>query len=172
MAQASTTAATSNGKARSKATKAQDAISLLKADHEEVAAMFKKFENGRLTSDRRLKLAGEICRALSVHTQIEEEILYPAARDALKKADMNLIDEAEVEHRSIKDLVATIEAGRKSDLFEAQIHVMGEWVSHHVKEEETAFFPKLKKTRLDMAKLGARLAARKDELMAELADKD
>ena len=158
MAQASTTAATSNGKARSKATKAQDAISLLKADHEEVAAM--------------LKLAGEICRALSVHTQIEEEILYPAARDALKKADMNLIDEAEVEHRSIKDLVATIEAGRKSDLFEAQIHVMGEWVSHHVKEEETAFFPKLKKTRLDMAKLGARLAVRKDELMAELADKD
>jgi len=171
MAQVSTSSAASTSTGRSKAMKEQDAIQLLKADHKEVAAMFEKFETGRMTADRKAKLAGDICLALSVHAQIEEEILYPAAREALKKADMDLVDEAEVEHGSIKDLVAAIEAGKETELFEAQVHVMGEWVKHHVKEEETEFFPKLKKTKLDLAKLGARLAERKEELMAEMTEK-
>ena len=169
MAQTST-GTTTETKTRAKAAKPQDAIQLLKADHAEVATMFEKFENGRMTAARKQKLADEICMALSVHAQIEEEIFYPAAREVLKKADMDLVDEAEVEHGSIKELVAAIEAGKENDLFDAQIHVMGEWVKHHVKEEETEFFPKLKKTKMDMAKIGARLAERKEELMAEMTD--
>jgi hemerythrin superfamily protein len=143
---------------------------LLKADHEEVAAMFEKFESSRLSADRKHMLAAEICQALTVHAQIEEEIFYPAARDALKKADMDLLDEAEVEHGSIKELIAAIESGEEDELFEAQVHVMGEWVKHHVKEEETEMFPKLKKTKMDMAAVGARLAERKEELMAEMEE--
>lgn len=153
---------------RTKASKPQDAIKLLKADHQEVAAMFEKFESGRMTTSRRHQLADEICLALKIHTQIEEEILYPAAREVLKKADMDMVDEAEVEHGSIKELIAAIEAGKESDLFAAQVHVMGEWVKHHVKEEESEFFPKLKKSKMDVEEVGARLAARKEELTAEL----
>lgn len=160
----------SRSMARAKAAKPQDAIKLLKADHETVAAMFEKFESGRMTLDRKHKLAADICLALTVHARIEEEIFYPAARDAAKKADMDLLDEAVVEHGSIKELIAAIEAGKKDGLFEAQVHVMGEWVKHHVKEEETELFPKLKKTRMDMGAIGEQLAARKEELMAELGD--
>lgn len=157
-------------KSSSKAAKKQDAIQLLKTDHQEVAAMFEKFESSRITADRKHKLAADICLALTVHAQIEEEIFYPAAREAAKKADMDLLDEAEVEHGSIKELVAAIEAGKEDGLFEAQVHVMGEWVKHHVKEEETELFPKLKKTKMDMAAIGEQLAARKEELMAEMGD--
>ncbi|MBK8158661.1 MAG: hemerythrin domain-containing protein [Rhodospirillaceae bacterium] len=162
---------TTDIKARAKTAKSPDAIKLLKADHAEVAAMFEKFESGRMTAARKQKLAEEICAALSVHAQIEEEILYPAAREVLKKSDMDMVDEAEVEHGSIKELVAAIEADKEGDMFAARVHVMGEWVKHHVKEEETEFFPKLKKSRMDLAEIGARLAERKEELMAETADK-
>ena len=152
---------------RSSAPKSIDATKLLKADHKEVSEMFEKFESGRLSPAKKEALAKQICAALSVHAQIEEEIFYPAAREAAKKADQNMLDEAEVEHGSIKDLVAAIEDGSASELFEANVHVLGEYVKHHVKEEETELFPALKSTDMDMEEIGARLAERKDELMSK-----
>jgi hemerythrin superfamily protein len=152
---------------RSSPAKSVDAIKLLKADHKEVSEMFEKFESGRLSAAKKAALAKQICAALTVHAQIEEEIFYPAARDAAKKADQNMLDEAEVEHGSIKDLVAAIEDGSGGELFEANVHVLGEYVKHHVKEEETELFPALKSTDMDMEEVGGRLARRKDELMSK-----
>lgn len=152
---------------RSSPPKSIDAIKLLKADHKEVSEMLEKFESGRLTPAKKEALAKQICTALSVHAQIEEEIFYPVAREAARKADQNMLDEAEVEHGSIKDLVAAIEDGSASALFEANVHVLGEYVKHHVKEEETELFPALKSTDMDMEEIGAQLAQRKEELMSK-----
>ena len=146
---------------------ALDAIALLKADHKEVAAMFEEFLEGDLDGDAKDDLAANICKAISVHAQIEEEIFYPAAREAVSGDDEDLLDEAEVEHGSITDLVTAIEEHEDDALFDAQIKVMSEWVKHHVKEEETQLFPKLLKTDMDMKELGAAMATRKEELMEE-----
>ncbi len=146
-----------------------DAIKLLKADHKEVAEMVAKFENGRLSKDRKLGTARQICMALTVHAQIEEEIFYPAAREAVRSGE-DLLDEAAVEHGSIKELVAAIENASPDDdeLFDARVKVLGEYVKHHVKEEENELFPKIRKSDMDLQEVGAQLSARKKELMRTL----
>ena len=104
---------------------------------------------------------------LTVHAQIEEEIFYPAAQDAIKEPD--LVDEATVEHASAKDLIAQIESSEPSDeLFDAKVKVLGEYIDHHVKEEESEMFPQVRKAKLDLDALGAQLQERKGELTAEL----
>ena len=151
--------------ARTSPGKTQDAIGLLKADHAEVAELFEKYENGRMTKDRKAAVAQKIAQSLSVHAQIEEEIFYPAAREAGGEEVEELLDEAEVEHGSIKELVATIEGGSPDDgLFDAQVKVCSEWVKHHVKEEENELFPKIRKSGMDLEAVGQQLAARKQEL--------
>jgi len=147
----------------------EDAIKLLKADHKEVSDLVGKFENGRLSKDRKAAVAKQICMALTVHAQIEEEIFYPAAREAVRSGE-DLLDEAEVEHGSIKELVTAIENASPDDdeLFEARVKVLGEYVKHHVKEEEGQLFPKLRKSDMDLEEVGAQLAARKEELMRQM----
>lgn len=154
--------------ARTRAGK-DDAIKLLKADHKEVSEMVAKFENGRLTKERKVATARQICMALTVHAQIEEEIFYPAAREAVRSGE-DLLDEAEVEHGSIKELVSAIENASPDDdeLFDARVKVLGEYVKHHVKEEEGEIFPKLRKSDMDLVDVGERLAARKKELMSQM----
>lgn len=146
-----------------------DALKLLKADHKEVSDMAKTYESGRLSKDRKVALARQICLALTVHARIEEEIFYPAARDAVRAGE-DLLDEAEVEHGSIKELVAAIENASPDDddLFDARVKVLSEYVKHHVKEEEGQLFPKVRKSDMDLAEIGAQLASRKEELMREL----
>jgi hemerythrin superfamily protein len=147
-------------------TTAPDAVALLKADHREVDELVQQFENAR--SDRKEAIARRICTALTVHAQIEEELLYPAARNVLDSDDMDLVDEADVEHASIKQLVAEVESASPSDaLYDAKVKVIGEYVKHHVKEEERELFPKLRRTDLDLKALGAQLAERKQALMQE-----
>lgn len=127
---------------------AQDAVELLRADHRKVQDLFHQFEKAR-SDDRKAELAREICAELKVHAQIEEEIFYPAAREALKKQD--LIDEAAVEHATAKDLIAQIEQGGPGqELFDAKVTVLGEYIQHHVKEEQNELFPKVKKAKLDL----------------------
>jgi len=154
---------------RSSAAK-MDAIKLLKSDHAEVAEMFDKYENGRVPKARKAALAQKICAALTVHAQIEEEIFYPAAREAGGKEVEDMLNEAEVEHGSVKELIAALEAGSPEDqLFDAQVKVMSEWVKHHVKEEENELFPKIRKSGMDLEEVGAQLAQRKAELTSEKA---
>jgi hemerythrin superfamily protein len=146
------------------AQKKTDAIALLSADHKEVDALFKEYEKlCKADADDGEKglLAAQICAMLTVHATIEEELFYPAARAALEDDGQDLLDEAVVEHASAKDLIAQIEDANPGDeLFDAKVQVLGEYIRHHVKEEETELFPKVKKAKADLVALGAALAAR------------
>jgi hypothetical protein len=148
-----------------------DAIDLLKKDHDEVDALFRDYEalaEGDGDAGDRRTLSTQICGLLAVHAMIEEEIFYPAARAA--DVDPDLLDEAEIEHGSAKELIAQIGAARSSDaLYDARVNVLGEYIRHHVKEEEGELFPACRKSALDMAKLGAQLQERKDQLLRKLA---
>jgi hemerythrin superfamily protein len=152
------------------ASSAADAIKLLTTDHREVKGLFQQYQelvDHDGDDDQKLMLAQQICTMLSVHAQIEEELFYPAAQEAIKEPD--LIDEATVEHASAKELIAQIEAGAPSDdLFDARVKVLGEYIDHHVKEEEGELFPQVRKAKLDLAQLGDQLTQRKAELMAEM----
>lgn len=142
----------------------KDAIALLKADHQDVMALFEDFFKSR--SDAKKKaLVAEICLALSVHAQIEEEIFYPAVKAAVK--DKMLVPEATVEHAGMKELIAQLESAEPDgEMYDAKVKVLSEYVKHHVKEEQNEMFPKAKTSSLDMAELGAQLAARKAELLS------
>ena len=145
----------------------QDAIALLKADHRQVEEWFEQFESTR-SDDRKKKLAGQICQALEVHTQIEAEIFYPAFLEATEEEDIH--HEAEVEHDSAKKLIAEIEgSGPEDEYYDAKMKVLSEQIKHHVNEEEKrdGMFAKAKQSGMDLAALGERLAARKAELMGE-----
>lgn len=148
------------------ATKGPDATALLKADHRAVEKLFGQFEKAK-DGDRKKALADKICLELRVHMQIEEEIFYPASREFLK--DEDIVDEAVVEHAAAKDLIGEIEAMQPTeDLYDAKVKVLAEQIEHHVGEEETEYFPKVKETDMDLKAIGARMAARKEELMAKM----
>lgn len=154
---------TKRGASRRKET--PDAIALLKADHREVEGWFDEFEKTK-SAAKKQKLATQICTALEVHTQIEEEIFYPACREAGIEEDM--MDEADVEHDGAKKLIAEIEASKPGDdHYDAKVHVLSEMIKHHVKEEEQrdGMFAKAKKANLDLDALGEEMQMRKDELM-------
>lgn len=143
----------------------QEATALLRADHKLVSDLFGQYEKAR-SRDRKLALSEQICAELTVHAQVEEEIFYPAVKEALH--DTELVPEATVEHDSLKDLIAKLE-GNKSDeeMFDAQMKVLSEYVKHHVKEEQNEIFPKARSSKLDMKELGAQLTQRKAELMGQ-----
>jgi hemerythrin superfamily protein len=149
--------------------KQTDAISMLTADHREVATMFEQYEGlGDRAKASKKKLADQICMALTLHAAIEEEIFYPALREKSKEA-ADLLDEALVEHAGAKDLISQLqEADPEDDLYDAKVKVLGEQIEHHVKEEEGEMFPIAKKAGLDMAALGSEMAMRKDELAAAM----
>lgn len=130
-----------------------DAIALLKADHRAVDAMLAEYEDAH--DAQKQQIAQQIGAALTTHAQIEEEIHYPAAREVLEEDAIGLVDEADVEHGSIKELIAKVQASSASgDHYDVMIKVIGEYVKHHVKEEEKELFPKLKDGLLDLKALG------------------
>lgn len=139
-----------------------DAVALLKEDHRSVEAKFERYEKIKERADdaRKAKLVEEICAELDLHAEIEEKIFYPAARDAMK--DQDLLDEAEVEHASLKELIAQLRSMTPSeDLYDAKVKVLSEYVKHHVKEEERELFKEARAAGLDMKALGEELAAAK-----------
>lgn len=146
---------------------ASDAVALLKADHAEVKKCFKDYEKlvkKDASASERQALAAEICKMLSVHAQIEEEIFYPASRELLGD-EAELVDEADVEHATAKELIAQIESGNADDMhFNARVKVLGEYIDHHVKEEQDELFPKVKAAGMDTKAVGQELTARKAEL--------
>jgi len=153
-----------SSKATTKTRTPADAIALLRADHKKVSALFDEFEKTRASS-RKKAIVAEICQELTVHTALEEEIFYPAVKDALK--DHELVPEANVEHASVKDLIAQVEGVEPDgEVYDARVKVMGEFVKHHVKEEQNEMFPKAQKTKLDLVALRDQMMARKEELLA------
>jgi hypothetical protein len=152
--------------ARKTARARPDATTLLMKDHKDVKALFRRYD--RLTKaeaggDERQRLATQICEMLTAHATVEEEIFYPAVRGA--GVDSDLLDEAEVEHASAKDLIAQIRSmGPDDDLYDAKVSVLGEYIDHHVQEEEGEMFPKARRAKVDLEGLVEPLKRRKAEL--------
>jgi hemerythrin superfamily protein len=147
-----------------------EAIAQLTADHSRVKQMFKEFERlakaGAGDSERE-DLAARICAELMAHATAEEEIFYPAARNSID--DPDLITEAGIEHTSAKQLIAQIQTLSPSDAkFDATVKVLGEYVDHHVQEEEGEIFPKVRRSELDTVAIGEQLEKRKATFMAKM----
>lgn len=147
---------------------AQDALDMLQAEHQAILALFAEYRQlaGHEASlARRKALAEQICMELTIHSKLEDELLYPLARDAIR--DDDLLDEAEVEHASCRDLIGQILAMRPADsLYDARVTVLGEYVEHHVREEQSVLFARLRKCGRDMGRLARLLAERRRELEA------
>ncbi len=148
-------------------TPTNDAIAMLVDDHKKVKTLFEQFE---ALSDRsqvnKKRVSDQICRELTVHTEIEEQLFYPAARGPVKDGDM--MDEAIVEHASAKDLIAEIrDMDPGDDLYDAKIKVLSEQIEHHVGEEEKEMFPEVRKSKIDLVALGEQMGVLKEQLEAE-----
>jgi hemerythrin superfamily protein len=161
------TASTRTTKTKARTTpRAPNAISLLTEDHAKVRKMFKQFEKSHEKMDdaEKVELVQQICIELTVHAQVEEEIFYPAAREAVDEQE--LLDEAEVEHASAKELISQLQSMQPGDeLYDAKVTVLGEYVDHHIKEEEKQMFPKVRKARLDLEYLAEQIMERKEQAM-------
>ena len=146
-----------------------DAIALLKADHRKVEDLFEKFEKAKSDSVKK-SLVEQICKELSVHTTIEEEIFYPACAGQIE--DEDLLDESYVEHDGAKVLIAELAASKPGDEFyDAKVKVLSEEIKHHVKEEEKrveGLFAQARDACLDMDVLADRMSARKEDLLADI----
>jgi hemerythrin superfamily protein len=148
---------------------AQDAIALLMADHKKVKKLFSDFDKLKEegSDEDKAAIVDQICSELKIHTELEEEIFYPAVRKAIDDSD--LMDEALVEHGGAKDLIGQLEdASPEDDLYDATVTVLGEQIDHHVKEEEGDMFPKAKKAKVDTEALGATMLKRKMALMEKM----
>lgn len=148
-----------------------DALHVLMDDHKKVVELFDEFERMKEEEDTddeaKQILVESACAELTIHAQVEEEIFYPAAREAID--DMDLLDEAEVEHASARQLITELAAMQPGDdLYDAKFTVLGEYVKHHIQEEEKELFPKVKKAGIDLDELGREISERKMELRDEL----
>jgi Hemerythrin HHE cation binding domain len=147
-----------------------DAIALLKEDHRKVEDLFEKADKAR-DEDRKKMLVQQICTELMIHCMVEEEIFYPACKD--KIGEENVLDEAYVEHDGAKVLIAELlESEPDAEFYDAKVSVLSEIIKHHVKEEEKrseGLLAQAKDAGLDMAALGGRLQARKEELVQKFA---
>ena len=152
--------------------RASGAIEMLKADHDKVKKAFKEFEKLEQDDTETARhIVQVVCEDLKVHTTLEEEIFYPAVREAIE--DEDIMNEASVEHETAKMLIEQLEnMGPDDPNFRATFTVLGEYVLHHVKEEEGEMFPEAKKTDLDMEALGERMRQRKEELVGATEEED
>ncbi len=141
-----------------------DAVSILKRDHDTVKELFDQFEKAEHRPAKR-KIVAKALMELKVHAAIEEEIFYPAVRAALESDVMN---EADEEHHVAKMLIAELEKmSGKEDHYDAKFTVLSENVRHHIKEEEGEMLPKAKKLPIDFDALGEQMLRRKEALMAD-----
>ena len=152
---------------RSRTKTSADAIDLLKQDHDRVEKAFKDFEKmDRQDTGACRRLIDGVCGELTVHTTLEEEIFYPAVREAIE--DEDLMNEASVEHETARMLIDQLEnMGPDDPNYFATFTVLGEYVRHHIKEEQGEMFPAARKAGLDLTGLAERMRARKDELAGQ-----
>lgn len=170
-----TTSSKSTSKTSSRAQHAagrgsQDILKMLAEDHKNVKRMFEQFETMKeeeQDEEAKQLLVDLCCVELTIHAQLEEELFYPALRDAID--DMDLIDEAQVEHATAKQLISELSSMQPDDeLYDAKFTVLGEYVKHHIEEEEKEIFPKAKKADLDLQAMAEELRERKQEMRDEL----
>jgi len=156
----SSSAVTKSGKASARP---DDAVSLLMADHRAAEDLFKQYEKAKDDPKRKQAIAHKVISELRVHMALEEEIFYPASRPFVDEQDT--VNEAEVEHASAKDLMDQIEAmSPTDDYYDAKVKVLSELIEHHVEEEETEYFPEVRRSEMDLKAVGEEMKARKAEL--------
>ena len=146
------------------------ALELLMADHRNVEELFDQFEQAKDGDEgTRRDIAQRICNELTVHAQVEEELFYTWLRENLDEDDMEMVEEAQVEHNTAKDLIAQLEGATDIDeQYNAKVKVLGEYIKHHVGEEENEIFPKVRDMQEELDELGQEMAARKAELKEEM----
>lgn len=151
----------------------QDILSLLCADHQHLSQLFSEFRHikDHCTLEEKEALVQEICSELLLHAELEEEVFYPAVREILQ--DDMLMDEAESEHDSAKDVIEELQAMHPSHAsYNAKVVVMGENVERHMREEQTVVFPKVKQSRLDLWALGEEMLHLRALKQAQLMQSD
>jgi hemerythrin superfamily protein len=145
---------------RGRSTSRMDALKLLKTDHDKVKKVFKQFEKMDHEGRAAQELAAQAIADLKLHAEVEEEIFYPAVRSAVD--DEDLMNEAQIEHKSAKLLIQDLESMQPGDpMYAATFTVLGEYVQHHIEEEEGEMFKQVRKAKVDLAALGEQIAARK-----------
>jgi hemerythrin-like domain-containing protein len=158
-------------KSKSGAPRAQPlALELLMADHRKVEDLFEQYDQEKEgDEDTRRGIAQRICTELTIHAQVEEELFYPWLRENLDDDEMEMVEEAQVEHSTAKDLIAQIEGATDIDeQYNAKVKVLGEYIKHHVEEEENEIFPEVRDEQEELDELGQEMAARKGELQEEM----
>ena len=146
-------------------------LDMLREDHQRLKKAFKtaeklheQQEHGELQA-----LVEHTCAEIQVHARLEEELFYPAAREAMKEED--LIEEAEVEHGSAKALMQQLEGMSPEDpKFFATFRVLGEYLKHHIKEEENELFEQLGsgRSKVRWEELQQQMRTMRESLMAEM----
>ena len=146
------------------------AIELLESDHRKVEALFEQYEDEKEGDEEtKRSIAEKICKELTAHAQLEEEVFYPWLRENLEEDDMEMLEEAYVEHASAKDLIAQIEGGGEIDAaYDAKVKVLQEYIKHHVEEEENEIFEAVSDKKDELDELGQEMHSRKAELMEQL----
>lgn len=147
-------------------TSATDAVTLLKNDHRAVEKLFAEYEKASNRS-RKGAIIEQVATMLKIHSELEETIFYPAVRQQAEADDK--LDEAQVEHDTLKILIADLESGSNSEFRDAKVKVLSEYVKHHVQEEEagTGILEQGRKSGLDLEELGEQMAQLKEELQAD-----
>jgi hemerythrin superfamily protein len=149
----------------------EDAVDLLDADHKAVKKLFIDFNalcEDDAPAEEKQAIADKICLALTVHAQLEEELFYPAVREAT--GDDPLLDEAVLEHAQAKDAIAAIEAmDAGDDGFDDAVQQLGKDIDHHVLEEREQIFLKARYANLDLRGMVPALVKRKEQLTKKAA---
>ncbi|HEX8964530.1 MAG TPA: hemerythrin domain-containing protein [Rhodocyclaceae bacterium] len=146
----------------------REIIEMLKDDHKRVIKAFREFEKMNFHEDpeRCQQLVSQTCSELEVHTELEEKCFYPAARQGMREE--SLIDEAEVEHGTAKRLLDDLKRMSPEDeKYAATFKVLGEYVKHHVREEEHEIFPQLSRAKLDWQHLQEDMTQQRQELLRQ-----
>ncbi len=162
-------------RSKSGAARAQPlALELLMSDHRKVEDLFEQFEQEKGGDEAtRREIAQRICTELTIHAQVEEELFYPWLRENLDDDDIEMVEEAQVEHNTAKDLIAQLEGAADIDeQYNAKVKVLGEYIKHHVQEEENEIFPAVRDEHEELDELGQEMAARKGELKEEMGVSD
>ncbi|HJT20505.1 MAG TPA: hemerythrin domain-containing protein [Nitrospira sp.] len=139
-----------------------DVVEMLKSDHRKVQELFTRFEDSDKRS--RASIASEALTELEIHTAIEEELVYPAIREAIDQEE--LIDEAREEHHVATLLIKELHKMDVGDeAYATKFKVLGELVGHHIEEEEGEILPQAQESEWDTEELGRQVMKRKEQLM-------
>lgn len=141
----------------------QDAIVMLKEDHKEVKALFREFKKSSTTPARKGKIMEKVIELLTVHTYIENEVMYPRVRALLPDLEDDVLESYEEHHVADLLIMELLPMTYKDERFEAKSTVLIENVEHHIQEEEDEWFPKVREglSRTQLREIGAELAEAK-----------